>query len=149
MHDSKFYHISADIGKTISNENQTLIFSYTACNTQSNLKCAGSYIKLLPEKLNQLFFSADDHFYIMMGPDFCGSMNDKINCVLRKGKKEHQMKDSIHTKRDSNTHLYTLILYPDYTFEFHIDNNIEKSGNMQDQWNYFLPKFVFFFFFFL
>jgi hypothetical protein len=140
--DSMYYHMTADIGKTISTENQTLILSYTVCNTQSPIKCVGQYIKLLPEKINQLTFNGDDHFYIMFGPDYCGTRNDRVHCMFRKDKYNLQMKERISTKRDRETHLYTLIINPDFTFEIHIDDVVEKKGDMITQWRFWEPKYV-------
>jgi calreticulin len=137
----KHYTISADFGKTYSNENQTLIISFTVCNLQY-VNCAGQYLKLLPEKTDQKNFNGDDKYYVMFGPDYCGPMNDRVHAIIRRNHTNIPMKSLVHTKRDNKTHLYTLILYSNYTFEIQIDDKSEKNGTMQEEWGFFLPKFV-------
>ena len=38
------------------------------------------------------------------------------------------------------THLYTLILRPDNTYEVRIDNKKVESGNLEDDWDFLPPK---------
>jgi hypothetical protein len=45
MNDSKFYQISLDIGKTVTNFNKTLILSYTVI-TEHEHRCGGTYLKV-------------------------------------------------------------------------------------------------------
>ena len=38
------------------------------------------------------------------------------------------------------THLYTLILNPDNTYEVRIDNEKVESGKLEDDWDFTAPK---------
>lgn len=41
---------------------------------------------------------------------------------------------------DEFTHLYTLIVRPDNTYEVKIDNNRVESGSLEDDWDFLPPK---------
>lgn len=43
---------------------------------------------------------------------------------------------------DEYTHLYTLIVNPDNTYEVKIDNKKVESGNLEDDWDLLPPKKV-------
>lgn len=41
---------------------------------------------------------------------------------------------------DEYTHLYTLVVNPDNTYEVKIDNKKVESGNLEDDWDFLPPK---------
>ena len=41
---------------------------------------------------------------------------------------------------DVYTHLYTLIVKPDNTYEVKIDNSKVESGSLEEDWDFLLPK---------
>lgn len=41
---------------------------------------------------------------------------------------------------DEYTHLYTLIVNPDNTYEVKIDNKKVESGNLEEDWDFLPPK---------
>lgn len=43
-------------------------------------------------------------------------------------------------KTDDFTHLYTLILRPDLTYEVKIDNYVVEAGHLEDDWDFLPPK---------
>lgn len=43
---------------------------------------------------------------------------------------------------DVLTHLYTLIVRPDNTYEVKIDNKKEESGTLEDDWDFLAPKTI-------
>ena len=44
------------------------------------------------------------------------------------------------TQDDEFTHLYTLIVRPDNTYEVKIDNSNAQKGNLEDDWDFLPPK---------
>ncbi|XP_038239610.1 calreticulin-3 isoform X3 [Dermochelys coriacea] len=74
------------------------------------------------------------------GPDICGSETKKVHVILNYKSKPHPMKKRIRCKVDGFTHLYTLILRPDQTYEVKIDNEIIESGNLEDDWDFLPPR---------
>lgn len=43
---------------------------------------------------------------------------------------------------DNLSHMYTLILHPDNTFEYRIDNIKEASGKLEDGWEFLAPRTI-------
>ena len=41
---------------------------------------------------------------------------------------------------DNLSHMYTLIIHPDNTFEYRIDNIVETQGKLEDGWAFLAPK---------
>lgn len=126
---AKSYAISAKF-PSFNNDNKQLVIQYTVKNEQ-HLDCGGGYLKVLPEGFDQENFSGQTPYLVMFGPDICGS--DKKTHVLL----PYQGKNFINNKRfkvetDNLTHLYTLVLNPDNTFQVLIDNEEASSGNIED-----------------
>uniref|UniRef100_A0A8D0GY78 Calreticulin 3 n=1 Tax=Sphenodon punctatus TaxID=8508 RepID=A0A8D0GY78_SPHPU len=52
------------------------------------------------------------------------------------------MEIEIERKVDGFTHLYTLILRPDQTYEVKIDNEQVESGSLEDDWDFLPPRTI-------
>lgn len=71
----------------------------------------------------------------MFGPDFCGS-TDKVHFIFRhKNPKsgefeEKHLSNPPRVKRDRRSHIYTLSLKPDNSFEIFIDSESVKKGSL-------------------
>uniref|UniRef100_A0A8C3XMZ0 Calreticulin n=1 Tax=Chelydra serpentina TaxID=8475 RepID=A0A8C3XMZ0_CHESE len=135
---SKFYAISSRF-KPFSNKGRSLVIQYTVKHEQK-IDCGGGYVKIFSSNLDQKNMSGDSQYYIMFGPDICGSETKKVHVILNYKSKPHPMKKRIRCKVDGFTHLYTLILRPDQTYEVKIDNEIIESGNLEDDWDFLPPR---------
>jgi calreticulin len=136
--DARFYQISAEMPE-FSNKDKPLILQYSVKHEQ-NIDCGGGYIKLLPAGLNQPDFSGDSDYNIMFGPDICGSSTRKTHLIFNYKGKNHLIKEDIRTETDEWTHLYTLILNPDNTFEVLIDGKEAKKGSLKTDFDLLPPK---------
>merc|ERR1711936_1000860 len=56
--------------------------------------------------------------------------------------KNHLIKKDIRCKDDVFTHLYTLVLNPDQSYEVLIDNEKAESGTLTDDWDFLPPKMI-------
>ncbi|KAH7816303.1 putative calreticulin [Monocercomonoides exilis] len=140
--DGGYHKISADVGKTISSYNSTFIFSYTVKNEQSGY-IGGSYVKLLPDKLNQTAFSGSSPYYIMFGQDQDKTHPDMVQLIIRKGKKEYHHREPISLKHDARTHMFAIVIYPDLGYEVLIDDFVVREGKMYDDFpDAFEPEFI-------
>jgi calreticulin len=79
--DARFYGISAKFDKPFSNEGKSLVLQYTVKFPQK-IDCGGGYIKLLPSSVDQKNFGGDAPYYIMAGPDVCGTTTKKTHFIL-------------------------------------------------------------------
>lgn len=69
---------------------------------------------------------------ILLKPVFsCGPSNRKVHVIFTYNGKQHLIKKNIACKDDDLTHLYTLILNPDNTYEVQIDGTKAESGDLE------------------
>eukprot|EP00735_Rhodelphis_limneticus_P004594 TRINITY_DN1619_c0_g1::TRINITY_DN1619_c0_g1_i1::g.17908::m.17908 TRINITY_DN1619_c0_g1::TRINITY_DN1619_c0_g1_i1::g.17908 ORF type:complete len:419 (+),score=193.24,sp/Q23858/CALR_DICDI/55.84/2e-146,Calreticulin/PF00262.13/8.5e-119,Calreticulin/PF00262.13/1.5e+04 TRINITY_DN1619_c0_g1_i1:44-1258(+) len=140
--DYRFYHISAKLGEEFSNRDKDLVLQYSVKHEQK-LDCGGGYIKLLPAGLNQPKFNGDSEYNIMFGPDICGTSTRKTHVIFhykRDWKDDNLLiKKEVRTETDQLTHVYTLIVHPDNTYEVLIDGKSASKGSLAENWD-FLPS---------
>merc|ERR1712159_873526 len=134
--DAKFYAISTK-HKEFSNEGKTLVIQYTVKHEQ-DIDCGGGYLKLggfEPEK-----FEGSSEYNIMFGPDICGSSTKKTHVIFNYKGKNLDKKKEVRCESDTLSHLYTLIVKPDGTYEAQIDMNKVDSGSLEGGWDFLEPK---------
>ncbi|KAG2463495.1 calreticulin [Polypterus senegalus] len=136
--DARFYSVSSRFD-TFSNEGQTIVIQFTVKHEQS-IDCGGGYIKLFPSNLNQEDMHGDSEYNIMFGPDICGPGTKKVHVIFNYKGKNHLINKDIRCKDDEFTHLYTLIVRPDNTYEVKIDNKKVESGSLEEDWDFLPPK---------
>lgn len=137
--DARFYAISAKIPEPFSNEGKDLVLQYSVKHEQ-NIDCGGGYIKLAPSTINQKSFNGDSDYNIMFGPDICGSSTKKVHLIFNYKGKNHLLKKNVPAESDTFTHLYTLILHPDNTYEIRIDEKEVAKGSLREDWDLLQPK---------
>eukprot|EP00543_Licmophora_paradoxa_P000107 CAMPEP_0202453008 /NCGR_PEP_ID=MMETSP1360-20130828/11095_1 /ASSEMBLY_ACC=CAM_ASM_000848 /TAXON_ID=515479 /ORGANISM="Licmophora paradoxa, Strain CCMP2313" /LENGTH=417 /DNA_ID=CAMNT_0049071997 /DNA_START=315 /DNA_END=1568 /DNA_ORIENTATION=+ len=141
--DARFYGISAKLDKPFKSADKDLVIQYSVKHEQ-NLDCGGAYIKLLPggSKFDTAKFGGETPYSVMFGPDICGSSNKKTHVILNYDKKEDNLliKKEVSTETDDLTHLFTLILKTDNTFEVLIDNKSVRKGKLEDEFDFLPPK---------
>jgi len=138
--DARFYAISAKFPK-FSNKGKDLVLQYTVKHEQ-NIDCGGAYIKLFPSTVKQETLSGDSEYNIMFGPDICGSSTKKVHLIFHYKGENHLIKKNVPAETDQVTHLYTLILHPDNTYEIQIDENEVAKGSLAEDWDLLKPKTI-------
>merc|ERR1712196_128598 len=134
--DAKFYAISTK-HKEFSNEGKTLVIQYSVKHEQ-DIDCGGGYLKLgafEPEK-----FEGSSNYNIMFGPDICGSSTKKTHVIFNYKGKNLDKKKEVRCESDTLSHLYTLIVKPDNTYEVQIDTNKVDDGSLEEGWDFLEPK---------
>ncbi|CAD5224064.1 unnamed protein product [Bursaphelenchus okinawaensis] len=135
--DARFYAISTKFNK-FTNKGKQLVVQFTVKHEQ-NIDCGGGYVKISPSDVNQEDYHGESDYVIMFGPDICGPSNKKVHVILNYNGKNHLIKKNISPKDDDLTHLYTLVLNSDNTYEVHIDGAKVESGELEADWD-FLPE---------
>jgi calreticulin len=135
--DARFYGLSAKMGNTFDNKGKDLVIQYSVKNEQ-DIDCGGAYIKLLPD-VDQSKFGGDSEYAIMFGPDICG-YTKKTHVIFTYDKKEDKPTNYLHktdvkTESDKYTHLYTLIVKADNTYEVQIDGEKVQDGKIADNYD--------------
>jgi calreticulin len=136
--DARFYQISAKF-PTFSNKGKDLILQYSVKHEQK-IDCGGGYLKLHPSDIDQKDYNGETAYNIMFGPDICGSSTKKTHLIFNYDGKNHLIKKEIKCETDEFTHLYTLILRPDNTYEVRIDNKEVAKGSLKEDWDMLKPK---------
>merc|ERR1711933_602668 len=125
-----------------SSSDKDLIIQYTVKHEQ-DIDCGGAYMKLRPggKKFDTAKFGGDTPYKVMFGPDICGS-NKRTHVILHYPPKKDnvQIKKDIQCEKNELSHLYTLIIKPDNTFEVKIDNKSVRSGNLEDEFEFLEKK---------
>jgi calreticulin len=142
--DARFYGLSAALDKTYTSaSDKPLVVQYSVKHEQQ-LDCGGAYIKLLPggKKFDAVKFGGDTEYAVMFGPDVCGTSNRKTHVILHSNTKDENIliKKEVNTETDDMTHLYTLIIKPDNTFEVMIDQKSVRTGKLEDEFDFLLPR---------
>merc|ERR1711970_1075671 len=133
--DAKFYAMSTKHTE-FSNEGKTLVVQFTVKHEQ-DIDCGGGYLKLgafEPEK-----FEGSSEYNIMFGPDICGATK-KTHVIFNYKGKNLDKKKEVRCESDTLSHLYTLIVKPDGTYEAQIDMNKVDSGSLEEGWDFLEPK---------
>merc|ERR1711959_138621 len=134
--DAKFYAISAKT-KEFSNEGKNLVIQYSV-KFEQDIDCGGGYLKIgafEPES-----FEGESKYNIMFGPDVCGSSTKKTHVIFNYNDKNLDKKKEVKAEKDTLSHLYTLIVKPDNTYEVQIDMEKVDVGSLEEGWSFLEPK---------
>jgi len=141
--DAKFYGLSAKLDTPFTNEDKELVLQFSVKHEQE-LDCGGAYIKLLGggDSFDATKFGGDTPYQIMFGPDVCGSSNRKTHVIFNYPPKNDNLliKEEVKTETDKASHLYTLLVRPDNSFEVFIDEESVRSGKLEEAFDFLLPK---------
>ncbi|XP_073645986.1 calreticulin-like isoform X1 [Tursiops truncatus] len=134
-----FMPLSTRYKKPFSNENETLVVQFSVKHKQG-IHCGGGFVKLFPDTLNQEDMHSESEYYIMFGPDICGFGNNKVQVIPHYQGRYHENNKTIKPRINKDTHLYTLIIRPDATYEVKIDNQQVAAGDLEDDWDFLPPR---------
>ncbi|XP_052776647.1 calreticulin-like [Mya arenaria] len=136
--DARFYALSGRFDK-FSNEGKDLVIQFTVKHEQ-NIDCGGGYVKVFPSTMDQKDMHGESPYNIMFGPDICGPGTKKVHVIFNYKGENKLIKKDIRCKDDVFTHLYTLIVKSDNTYEVKIDNAKVESGSLEEDWDLLKPK---------
>ncbi|KAL8617206.1 hypothetical protein ACOMHN_014376 [Nucella lapillus] len=137
---AKHHAVACELDKPFEFKGKPLVVQYEV-RFQNGLDCGGAYIKLLSKdpNVNLKAFNDKSPYTIMFGPDKCG-MDNKLHFIFRhkspktgKIEEKHARKPTANIESyftDRKTHLYTLVVNPDQTFEMRIDNGVITKGSL-------------------
>ncbi|XP_064190611.1 calmegin [Anguilla rostrata] len=137
---AKHHAIAALLDKPFVFQDKPLVLQYEV-NFQDGIDCGGAYIKLLSasEDLDLDQFHDRTPYTIMFGPDKCGE-DYKLHFIFRHRNPLNKDMEEKHAKRpdvdlkkfytDKKTHLYTLVLNPDNSYEVLIDQSSVSKGSL-------------------
>lgn len=136
--DARFYHLTSKMDKVFNNKGKDLVLQFSVKH-QQKIDCGGGYIKLLPSGTDQENFNGDSQYNIMFGPDICGSSTRRIHVIFNYKGSNKLIKKDIPCETDQLSHVYTLIVKPDQTYEVRVDGTRKDGGSLLEDWD-FLPS---------
>merc|ERR1740117_1334018 len=131
--DAKFYALSTKFD-TFSNDGKDLIIQFRVKHGQ-NIDCGGGYVKVFPSTVEPATMDGDSPYNIMFGPDICGPGTRKVHVIFSYKGENYLTKKSISAKTDTDSHLYTLIVKSDNTFQVNIDGEKEADGSLKEDFD--------------
>ncbi|KAJ1928352.1 hypothetical protein IWQ60_002134 [Tieghemiomyces parasiticus] len=138
LDDSSFYALTGRLDKPFNVKGKDIVLQYSM-RFDRVVICSGSYIKLLPTDLDRLSFSGKSHYYVMFGPDMCGS-DHKVHAILEHEGKHYDYTGPVITPVNNlRTHLYTLILRADQTYQILVDGEEKAAGEIAKDWKFITP----------
>jgi len=138
--DAKFYAVSRGFDK-FSNEGKTIYIQFRV-KFEQTIDCGGGYLKIFPSTLDGEKMEGESPYNIMFGPDICGYSTKKVHVIFGYKGKNLLTKKEIACKSDEVSHLYTLTINPDNTYQVDIDGEKEHSGSLYDDFDFLLPKMI-------
>mmetsp|Transcript_1983 Transcript_1983/g.4510 ORF Transcript_1983/g.4510 Transcript_1983/m.4510 type:complete len:506 (-) Transcript_1983:106-1623(-) len=136
VNDSARHHAIAREIPTWTFGGSDFVIQYEA-QFQEDLHCGGAYLKLLnwdrSRPLNE--FDNEAPYVVMFGPDRCGGTN-KVHFIVRYQNPVSQEWEEKHSTKavtppvDRQTHLYSLVVRADNTFEVFVDLKSVSSGSI-------------------
>lgn len=136
--DAKFYARSAKFPKAFSNAGKDLVVQFSVKHDQK-IDCGGGYVKVFPADFEPSELHGDSQYNLMFGPDICGYSTKKVHVIFNYDDKNHLIKKEIKCKDDQLTHVYTLHLMKDNSYEVFIDGESEKKGTLEEDWDMLKP----------
>merc|ERR1712048_733245 len=136
--DAKFYARSAKF-EPFSNAGKDIAIQFSVKHDQK-IDCGGGYVKVFPKEFEPEDLHGESAYNLMFGPDICGYSTKKVHVIFNYEGKNHLIKKEIKCKDDQFTHVYTLALRQDNTYEVFIDGESEKKGSLEEDWDMLKPK---------
>jgi calreticulin len=138
--DARFYSYTSKF-TPFSSIGKDLVLQFSVKHTQK-IDCGGGYIKVLPSTVDQAKFNGDSEYYIMFGPDICGTSTKKVHVIFGWKGKNLLIKKEITAPTDQLTHVFTLVVKADNTYSVLIDGEKKESGRLEDDWDFSVPKMI-------
>lgn len=107
---------------------------------EEGVSCGGAYLKMPLVGFVPKSLKGETPYSVMFGPDKCGT-TDKVHFIFQSKNPvtnklvEHHLKTppTIANSYDKKTHLYTLIVRKDKTFEVHVDMEKKSYGSLSEK----------------
>lgn len=115
---------------SFSSNSKPLIIQYTLRNHQK-IECSGAYIKILNNRFDPKSFNNETPYLIMFGPDICDNVY-KCHIILPYNNKNWSITRLIDVPKDRLTHQYTLIINPDFSVVYLLDNEEVFRGSLKE-----------------
>jgi calnexin len=133
----KHYGFGTKFPEPLSMKSQNELVIQYEVKLEETLNCGGAYIKLPQYHVEDVgAMHSETPYTIMFGPDKCGSGTNKVHFILQHKNpitgvyEEKHCTETPSVRSDKKTHLYTLIIRRDNSFEILVDQKSQKKGTL-------------------
>ncbi|CAM9131367.1 unnamed protein product [Chrysoparadoxa australica] len=139
--DARHHGLSAKLSEPFTNAGTDLVLQFSVKNEQ-RLDCGGAYIKLLGE-MDQDTFGGATPYQVMFGPDICGS-SARTHVIFGYPPKNDNIlvRNEVIVEKDQVSHLYTLHVKSDGSYEVYIDQQSVRAGTLEDDFDFLPPRLL-------
>lgn len=136
----KHYALSRKLPFPIKPTDKPLVVSFSVKN-EHNLKCGGTYIKLLPEDFDPKNFSNSSTHLLLFGTDRCGNSSYMRIEKLYKGKVvQWPFKDPV--PEGPLTYFHTIAFNPDNTYTVYLNGAFRFHASIERDWKLLPPPLL-------
>jgi len=138
---AKHHAVSALLKKPFDFKSKKQFIMQYEVKFENGQECGGAYVKLTQHdpSFEPSKFNDKTPYTIMFGPDKCG-MDHKLHFIFQHKNPKTNENEEKHAKKpkgslenyftDKKSHLYTLVLNSDNSFEIFVDQTLVNSGSM-------------------
>jgi calnexin len=139
---ARHYGVYSKFPKPVINTDKNLVLQYEVALSKG-LECGGAYLKFLDNEViskPNVELTNETPYIIMFGPDKCGGTN-KVHLIIRHKNpvsgdwEEKHLKMPPSVPSDENTHLYSLTIRNDNTFDVRIDQEVKREGSLMEEFD--------------
>jgi calreticulin len=150
LNNFSYYRLSSMLTTPFYSKGTTLYLQFSLRLDQiDGLDCGGAYVKLFPGGLKPKELDGNTPYAFLFGPDLCGSTSQGTKIIIgydstqqpgmNVNRRNVRLQKKLHCEMDKATHLYTLIVRPDNTYEYHIDGLMSDHGTLGEHFEALLP----------
>ena len=137
--DARFYGASASFDSIGNKGDKPIVIQFQVKN-ENDIECGGAYLKFGPKMSDPSKFGDPTPYYIMFGPDQCG-YTKRTHLIFSHAGKNHLRRTDLKWDDDKKSHLFTLVLYPDATYDVYMDQVKEVTkGSIREDFDVLPPK---------
>ena len=136
--DARFYTMFAPMTIPVQQENRDFVVQYSVKFDNTDFKCGGAYLKLLETDNELETINHETPYKLMFGPDFSCDSKSKVHAIFRDT--PWSVKNDAAILKDGQEHTFALVIRPDNTYSYYVDNKELQSGDIEDVWPLLEPR---------
>lgn len=139
--DDSMYIISARFDKPFNTSGRDLIFQYMVKN-EGKIGTGSTKLKLFGNNFRPNTYNPKSFYEISFGQDFHDWDRHHVEFKIMRNRSEYISTKPLITFHDQLTHLYTLIIFANQTYQIRMDNWVDREATLEEDFNYCNPQFV-------
>jgi len=141
LDDKRQYLISAKFKKCFNTTGKDMVFQFSVKN-EGKIEFGQTKMKLFAESFKQNQFSSKSPYHILFGPDFHDWDRHHIEFRIVRNRTNYVSMKPILAFQDHFTHVYSLIIFANQTYQIRKDNFIDIENHLEDDFNYCQPRLI-------